>query len=129
MTGVTSRGRAILASFLLAAILCGCDAHESEAVAAHDIGNPEQGARLIHRVSCGACHSIPGIPGAHGHVGPPLAGFARRIYIAGVLPNTPTNLVRWVINPPAIAPTTAMPVLGLTPHDARDVAAYLYTLH
>jgi cytochrome c2 len=115
--------------FLLAVLLCGCKPHEDQPVVAYDIGNPVRGARLIHRISCGACHSIPGIPGAHGRVGPPLAGFARRIYIAGVLPNTPTNLVRWVIDPPAIAPMTAMPVLGLTPRDARDVAAYLYTLH
>jgi len=130
MTRMLISKQTILSNALsIAALLCGCSAHETEAVAAHDIGSPERGARLIQSVSCGACHSIPGVPGAHGHVGPPLDSFARRTYIAGVLPNTPANLVKWVMDPPAIAATTAMPVLGLTPAEARDIAAYLYTLH
>lgn len=61
-------------------------------------------------------------------VGPPLLWFARRTFIAGELPNTPANLIRWVRNPPSVEPGTAMPVLGLDEQQARDVAAYLYTL-
>jgi cytochrome c2 len=67
--------------------------------------------------------------GARGRVGPPLAGIADRAYIAGVLPNNPENLMRWVENPPGVDPLTVMPNMGVTPRDARDIAAFLYTLH
>lgn len=91
-------------------------------------GNAQRGAELISDYGCGHCHTIPGIRAADGVVGPPLFFFSRRVYIAGEVPNTPENLVRWVRNPPSIEPGTAMPVLGLDEQQARDVAAYLYTL-
>lgn len=91
-------------------------------------GNPRVGAQLIEGYRCGACHTIPGIQGADGLVGPPLMFFARRTYIGGELPNTPPNLIRWIRDPSAIEPGTAMPTLGLSEQQARDVAAYLYTL-
>lgn len=91
-------------------------------------GSPSAGARLIASYRCGACHTIPGITGADGLVGPPLTLFARRTYVGGELPNTPPNLIRWIRNPPAVEPNTAMPALGLSEQQARDVAAYLYTL-
>ena len=37
-------------------------------------------------------------------------------------------MIRWIENPPAIDPKTAMPNMGVTVRDARDIAAYLYTL-
>jgi cytochrome c1 len=74
------------------------------------------------------CHTIPGVLGARGIVGPPLTAFAHRAFIGGTIPNTPTNLVRWVLDPPAVDPRTAMPDLGLREQQARDVAAFLYTL-
>ena len=61
-------------------------------------------------------------------MGPPLAGIGSRVYIAGVMSNTPTNLVRWIENPPGVDSLTAMPNLGVTERDARDIAAYLATL-
>lgn len=91
-------------------------------------GSPSAGARLIASYRCGACHTIPGISGADGLVGPPLTLFARRTYVGGELPNTPSNLIRWIRDPPAVEPNTAMPALGLSEQQARDVAAYLYTL-
>jgi cytochrome c1 len=48
--------------------------------------------------------------------------------IAGELPNSPENLVRWIKSPQSVEPGTAMPTLGLTDQQARDAAAYLYTL-
>ncbi|HEX6397344.1 MAG TPA: hypothetical protein VFZ95_07975, partial [Steroidobacteraceae bacterium] len=63
-----------------------------------------------------------------GRVGPPLTNFAQRAFIAGQVPNSPETLVRWIQNPPSIVPNTAMPVLGISEGDARDIAAYLYTL-
>lgn len=91
-------------------------------------GNPVHGKQLIQSYGCGACHTIPGIRTAQGVVGPPLTFFARRTMIAGELPNSPDNLIRWIENPAAVEPKTAMPNLGLTSEQAHDVAAYLYTL-
>ena len=91
-------------------------------------GVASRGKRVIEQKSCGSCHTIPGIPDAQGLVGPPLFFFARRTYIAGELPNTPENLVKWVVSPQSVEPKTAMPTLGLSQQQARDVAAYLYTL-
>jgi mono/diheme cytochrome c family protein len=121
---------AMLALLLGSPWLAGCrhDSHEQQARVARDIGNPDRGRRVIRDRHCGSCHTIPGVRGAEGVVGPPLDFFSRRTYIAGELPNTPGNLVRWVMDPQSIEPATAMPALGLDQRDAHDVAAYLYTL-
>lgn len=92
-------------------------------------GNPQEGKKLIVSFGCGACHVVPGIYTARGLVGPPLNFWGKRVMIAGELPNTPDNLIRWLMNPPAIEPRTAMPNLGLTEQQASDIAAYLFTLH
>ncbi|HEY1433445.1 MAG TPA: c-type cytochrome, partial [Stellaceae bacterium] len=76
----------------------------------------------------GSCHTIPGIREARGRVGPPLDNIGERTIVAGLLPNTPDNLMRWLETPQSVVPGNAMPNMGLSDHDARDVAAYLYTL-
>ena len=91
-------------------------------------GNASDEAKVIVTKNCGSCHTIPGIREAKGVVGPPLYFFSRRTFIAGQLPNTPDNLTRWVQAPQSVEANTAMPNLGLTERQARDVAAYLYTL-
>jgi putative membrane protein len=91
-------------------------------------GNPNRGIRAIRHYGCAACHTIPGIPGANSNVGPALAGISGRPYLAGVLTNTPSNLVRWIHHPQQVDPLTAMPDVGLSEADARDIASYLYTL-
>jgi len=91
-------------------------------------GDVERGRATIAALPCGSCHTIAGIRNARGLVGPPLTGIASRSMIAGELPNTPENLVHWVQAPKSVEPNTAMPALGLTDQQARDVAAYLYTL-
>lgn len=91
-------------------------------------GDFRHGKDRIMHYGCGSCHSIPGVPNAHGLVGPPLILFGRRTYIAGELPNTPDNLVQWLRDPKSVEAGTAMPNLGVTEQDARDIAAYLYTL-
>lgn len=92
-------------------------------------GNPHAGVKVMESYGCGACHTIPGVHAAYGDIGPPLAALGRRTMIAGEMPNTPDNLVHWLEDPPSIENGTAMPKLGLTDQQARDVAAYLYTLH
>lgn len=91
-------------------------------------GDPEAGRALIARAPCGGCHEIPGVRGARGEVGPPLTHFAGRAFIGGRVNNTPDNLIRWIEDPHTIDPQSAMPPMGLTPSQARDVAAYLETL-
>jgi mono/diheme cytochrome c family protein len=92
------------------------------------LGDPDSGRRALQQYLCATCHQIPGIVGANRHVGPPLMGIATRTYIAGVLPNTPGNMVHWIQHPTRVDPLSAMPDLGVTEQDARDIAAYLYTL-
>lgn len=91
-------------------------------------GDASEGKRLILSYGCGSCHTIPGIRGARGIVGPPLDHMGRRGYIAGLLANSPQEMIRWLRDPPAVDAATAMPDLGLTEAEARDIAAYLYTL-
>jgi cytochrome c1 len=89
---------------------------------------PDRGRELAAAYGCGVCHIIPGVPGARGTVGPSLEAFGERNLIGGVAPNRPDRLVSWLENPPAVSPNTGMPAMGLTTAEARDVAAYLYTL-
>jgi cytochrome c1 len=91
-------------------------------------GSPSLGKTAMLRYGCGSCHTIPGVKGAKALVGPPLDHFSRRTFIGGELANTPDNLVRWLVNPKAVEPGTDMPNLGVTPDDARNIAAYLEQL-
>jgi cytochrome c len=91
-------------------------------------GDAERGNASIRNYGCGSCHTIPGVTGAQSKVGPDLSGIASRAYIAGVLTNSPEHMVAWIENPQAVDDKTAMPNMGVTARDARDIAAYLYTL-
>ncbi|MDG4887579.1 c-type cytochrome [Mesorhizobium sp. WSM4887] len=90
------------------------------------------GARAIPIMTangCSGCHTIPGVPGAQGQVGPRLdASLAGRVIIGGVLANNPENLIRWIRGAREINPHTAMPSTRITEQQARDIAAYLYAL-
>lgn len=117
----------IVIAICLAAACGGQDAVRREAVALTG-GDPDRGVAAIGRYGCGSCHDIPGIRSARGTVGPPLGRIAVRSYLAGRLPNTPSNLVRWIQHPQHVEPGTIMPEMGVTDTDARDIAAFLYTL-
>ncbi len=121
--------RGLLAAALALAALIACNGRDLERRAtALTGGHPRQGREKIRRYGCDTCHTIPGVATARGLVGPPLSGLARRVYLAGRLPNSPDNLVRWIQHPHQVDPKTAMPDLGMGDQDARDIAAYLYTL-
>jgi cytochrome c2 len=113
-------------ALLVCAALADCTPYN--VTTARQIGNPSRGAALMAWYGCGGCHSIPGISGANALVGPPLDHFVHRGYVAGMLRNTPDNLVRWIRDPQKVVPGNAMPALGIDEHDARDIAAYLYTI-
>jgi mono/diheme cytochrome c family protein len=103
---------------------------QSSAVGAEavDKGNPVRGRLALQQHACTACHHIPGVVGSLSHVGPPLDGVAARKYLAGRLPNSPENMVRWIRDPRSVSPQTLMPDLGVDEQAARDMAAYLFLL-
>ena len=128
-----TRGRAwaCAAGCVAALAVGGCRGDNPEEGVAYTVatgGNATNGRIVIEYRNCGTCHTIPGVRNARGLVAPPLFWFSRRTFIAGEVPNTPENLVQWVRSPQSIEPRTAMPTLGLSEQEARDVAAYLYTL-
>ncbi len=117
-----------LLAILMAFLAANCEPSPPRLSPAIAGGRPERGAELIESYGCGACHVVPGVRGADGTVGPPLTDFAVRGYIAGQLPNNGRNLVHWIMDPDGVEPGTAMPDLGVTEAEARDIAAYLFTL-
>ena len=121
------RALALLAS-LLAGI--GCSACDAGPVVrpAGTAAELKRGQRLLEQYQCGSCHAIPGVAAARGVQGPSLEAFGRRSYIAGQVPNGPDSLVRWIVAPQALVPGTLMPSMGVSPADARFMAAYLESL-
>lgn len=105
-------------------LLAGCAPDAPPAL----VGDPANGQLLLRQFGCGSCHRIPGVAAAQSDAAPPLAGIRHRVYLAGVLPNTPENLSRWIRDPQHIAPGTAMPDLQLTERQANDITAYLQGL-
>ncbi len=88
-------------------------------------GDPAKGVQAIERYGCAACHTIPGIEGAKGTIGPSLDGLATRPTLRGEMPNTPENLIRWIEKPQDVKKDSEMPDMGVTNQDARDIAARL----
>jgi cytochrome c len=88
-------------------------------------GQVERGRTLARQYGCQTCHTLPG-NSPRATVGPRLDHLPEQLYLAGKLPNTPENFLRWVQDPPAIRAGTAMPNLSVSADDARDLAAYLY---
>jgi cytochrome c2 len=113
-----------LALLLFPILLWACGEAEPPALG----GDPQNGKLLLRQFACGSCHEIPGVAAARGKVGPPLAGVATRVYLAGVLPNTPEQMAAFIRAPHKADPKTAMPDMGVSEAHARDMVAYLYTL-
>jgi cytochrome c len=116
-------------ALLLLSVLFGCGVDNPSRLAREATGgDPNRGRLLVRQYGCGTCHEIPGVPGATGAVGPPLAKIAMRSFLAGHLSNTPEHMIRWIRHPQKEEPGVAMPEMGVSETDARDLAAYLYTL-
>lgn len=84
----------------------------------------DAGQALFQVLGCTSCHIGAGISGG-GNVGPNLSRMGSQAQIAGVVPNTPENMVKWLMDPQAIKPGTQMPNLGLTELQATALTAYL----
>ena len=118
---------ALAAAFLIALSAVGCDRADNELPRLAG-GDADRGRAVIKKYGCNTCHTIAGVAGADGLVGPPLTGIAQRMFIGGVARNTPSNLVAWIQNPKQFDSKTAMPNVGVTHRDAVDIASYLYSL-
>jgi cytochrome c2 len=119
---------ALLAVATLAACNANADLNSTAATKGGEIGDVAAGKTAIERVGCGACHVIPGISGAVGMVGPPLDHVGSRQYLAGMLHNTPASMIAWLRFPQHIVPGNAMPDMGLSATEARNITAYLEML-
>lgn len=113
---------------LLALLLAACKKTETAPIARQTGGDAAKGRQIVQQYGCTSCHQIPNVSGPQGMVGPPLEHFAPRPLIAGKYPNTPENLIKYLQNPQMADPANAMPNLGLTPDQCRDIAAFLYNL-
>jgi cytochrome c1 len=128
-----SRFKAASAICLVAAVLVstGCNQNPDPGFSAREIlpgANLSHGRQLLRAYGCTTCHTIPGIPGATGGVGPPVTAVGRRTYLAGRITNTAANTMGWIHNPKSVDDQTAMPVTGITEAEARDVARFVYSL-
>jgi cytochrome c1 len=112
---------------LLAALLSAC-ADKTDPPRTIAGADPARGLTVIRSSGCAACHVVPGVDWPKGLAGPSLEGFGASPMIAGRLPNQPEVLTAWLIDAPSLSPETGMPPMPLSEADARDVAAYLYTL-
>ena len=118
----------ICAAFALFATLSACNREQNLQIIQVTGGDIARGRAAIHAHGCATCHTIPGIRGADGLVGPPLDNIASRVYLAGRIQNTPQNMMHWVRFPKQVDPETAMPQMEITEQEGRDITAYLYTL-
>ena len=123
----------VLPVLLLVAVMTACSREAGGALSPQQAaqlvgGDASRGRLALREYGCGACHTVPGVVGADGLVGPPLAGVGGRAYVAGVLTNTPEHLIRWIVNPVGVDSLTAMPITGVSEREARDIATFLYTV-
>jgi cytochrome c len=116
---------ALFAAIIGATLACDVSAVPGRVVPG---GDPAEGIIALRTHGCGGCHVIPGLPEARGAVGPSLAALATRTHIAGRLTNDYLNLMTWIQSPRAVDPGTLMPNLGVSERQARDIAAYLYSI-
>jgi cytochrome c oxidase subunit 2 len=87
----------------------------------------QDGARTFQQL-CAACHAVRGTE-ARGPHGPDLTHVgSRESLAAGLLPNSPENLARWIADPQALKPRVQMPTFPLPPEAIRALAAYLGSL-
>lgn len=118
----------MLGVVVLGLAACAGDDAQRAPVARVEGGDATRGRQLLVDYGCTSCHTVPDIRGAHAVVGPPLTDWGDRWYIAGHLINEPDNLILWIQAPQSVEPGTVMPDMGVATEDARDMAAYLYTL-
>lgn len=84
------------------------------------------GLKVFTSQTCVNCHAVRGVSAPTAGAAPDLTHVAgRKILGAGVLPNSPDNLFRWLKNPQTVKPGCLMPNFNLTDDQCRALASYL----
>ncbi|MDB4877154.1 MAG: cytochrome c oxidase, subunit [Gemmatimonadetes bacterium] len=107
-------------------------------------GNAANGAKLVATGMCIACHTVRGVPTMQATVGPNLTHVGSRTTIAaGLYPNDPRHLARWVKNANEMKAGVGMNTFGIGEYDPitkstvkigftdaqiADIVAYLSSL-
>lgn len=92
------------------------------------------GAEIFITRGCNGCHTITGLEGASGKVGPNLTHlYSRKTFAGSLFDLDRRNLRRWLRDPPAMKPmdpdnNQGMPNLGLSEDEITQLIAYLETL-
>ncbi len=87
-----------------------------------------RGEKLFRTMACASCHTLNGSGGKE-HFGPDLTHLAERATLgAGILPNTPGDLGRWLKDPQAIKTGCHMPDTQLSDAQVADLVGYFETL-
>jgi cytochrome c oxidase subunit 2 len=101
-------------------------------------GLEARGREIFLRSTCVACHTVEGT-NARGTLGPNLTRLGARTTLgAGLLENTPENLIAWIRDPAQFKPGVKMPgaavgggglpPTGLSDEEIEAVAAYLSSM-
>jgi cytochrome c oxidase subunit 2 len=102
--------------------------HQLQDASAPAAGPALQGQRVF-QTRCAICHTVRGLPGSQGVLGPDLTHLmSRRTIAAGTLPNNIGNLAAWVSNAQALKPGARMPTENLSGPQLQVLLAYLRTL-
>jgi cytochrome c2 len=123
----------VLVGLLLATVFVACSqTFDYEHGASMTGGDPAVGKEKIVLHDCHFCHEIPGIPVNRDRRGPSLKHWARQSTIAKKWPNTPENLEDFIQHPERMLHGAGlkneMTMLTVKAADAKDIAAYLYSL-
>ena len=124
---MNSLGRIALLLACAAIVSCGPSKADKQWASDSTGGDPANGKAAILKYGCISCHTIDGVRESRAMVGPPLTRMAARSYLAGNMQNNAANLIRFIQHPQQVHNDTAMPEMGVTEQDARDIAAFLYT--
>jgi cytochrome c oxidase subunit 2 len=101
---------------------------ENEQKPAAEEPDGSAGRSVFLAQSCVNCHRVRGTP-ARGGYAPDLTHLMRRETLAaGMVPNKPEYLRRWVADPQTIKPGCLMPAFGLGEQDRDELVRYLLTL-
>jgi cytochrome c oxidase subunit 2 len=98
-----------------------------------DASGPPGGLALqgqsVFQARCAICHSVRGLAGSQGSLGPDLTHvMSRRTIAAGTLPNNTGNLAAWISNSQSLKPGNDMPNEDLNGPQLHALLAYLQTL-
>jgi cytochrome c oxidase subunit 2 len=100
-------------------------AREAQPAAAPVSDQARQGQQVFQTYACGDCHAIQGTVAA-GTAAPDLTHLvSRQTLAAGLIPNTPDYLRRWLDNPQTIKPGAMMPTFRLSDAELGALTAYL----